>query len=83
MKTGSFQLWSEDSVEVKGLSSGWSLYFSDLSAFTPMHDSWFLLLRPIRIHTTPLHAVLVGVERGSFHLVDFRKKIVSTFPHLV
>ena len=32
--TGS-PLWSEDSVEVKGLSSGWLLCFSDLSAFTP------------------------------------------------
>ena len=27
--------WSEDWVEVKGLSSGWLLCFSDLSAFTP------------------------------------------------
>ena len=34
LRTGS-SFWSEDSVDVKGLSSGWLHYFSDLSAFTP------------------------------------------------
>ena len=52
METGSCPLWSEDSVEVTGLSNGQFLYFSGLSAFTPISDSEVLLLRPIRIHTT-------------------------------
>lgn len=38
----------EDSVEVRSLSSGWQIYFFELSAFTMISDSKFLLLRPIR-----------------------------------
>ena len=52
METGSCPVWSEDSVEVKSLSSGWLLYFSDLSSFTLISDSGFLLFRSIRICVT-------------------------------
>ena len=74
METGSCPLWSEDSVEVKGLSSGWLLYFSDLSAFTPISDSGFLLLRPIRIHATfdPM-TLRVRVSRSTDRLPWWKK----------
>ena len=51
-------IWSEDSVEVKGLSTGWQHCFSDLSAFTPLPDSRFVLLRTVRICATLEHGWL-------------------------
>lgn len=62
-----FPLQSDDSVELKGLSSGLLHYFSDHSVFTPISDSKYLLLRKIRIHTTCV-AQLLGYEFTKSHL---------------
>ena len=55
-----FPLWSEDLVEVKSLSNGWIFYFSDLSAFTVISDTRFLLLRSLRIRITTPESIVLG-----------------------
>ena len=49
VETG-YPIQFEDFIKLR--TSGWLLCFSDLSAFTLILGSGFLLLRPIRIHTT-------------------------------
>ena len=49
----------EDSVQVRSLSSGWFLYFLDLSAFTLISVSRFLLLDQLEfaLHSCKLYTL--------------------------
>lgn len=55
------------------LRSGWLFFFCDLSALTHISDSGFLLLNPIRIHTTDFKPKLIKIHEEGHFLLIIRK----------